>query len=282
MTNNNSEQFINGPVRYFRLIGFEFETTEKWMKFLLIIGLCNVSIVLVAQILFGALSDVELAERTAGISYLNYFLVSIGKMISLIYNRSVMVKTLNEFRMIYPSKHLEKTFKLQKYLKKYLLIERFITGFFKSITIFYCIFPVILCLTELVRNREFTYRTPLMLWYPIEIRNNYGFYIFTYLQQTWASFEVAIIILGTDLCLFSSLLQLCMHLEVIKRNILNIKPDKTEIAEKKLKKQIIYHQMVLRLAEKINDIFTPSVLFSLLASSFIICFTGYQLLGVIN
>ncbi|XP_055919517.1 putative odorant receptor 92a, partial [Eupeodes corollae] len=98
-------------------------------------------------------------------------------------------------------------------------------------------------------------------------------------HATWVS---AVTILSLDLCLFSSLLQLCVHFDIINKNILLIEATKGEEAIILLKKQVVYHQEMLSLAEKLNSVFTPSVLFSLLSSSLIICFTGFQLLGEIT
>ncbi|XP_055844547.1 putative odorant receptor 92a [Episyrphus balteatus] len=224
------------------------------------------------------MEEVDLQTRTINISYINYFLVSTAKLSSLYYYRTNINEIFKEFRQTYPTEECEKAFHLQKYLNQYLKIEKVLAGFFKTIFSFYTSFPFVLSVLELIKNGRFGFITPCMLWYGIESpKDNYFLYVLYYFSQSHASCVAATTILGLDLCLFSSLLQLCMHFDIVSKNILLIEPD--EKATVKLKEQIVYHQRLLRLAEKLNVVFTPSVLFSLLSSSLIICFAGFQLLG---
>ncbi|XP_037941919.1 odorant receptor 85f-like [Teleopsis dalmanni] len=64
----------------------------------------------------------------------------------------------------------------------------------------------------------------------------------------------------------------------ISQNISEINPEDPDCVCQ-LKNIIKEHQILLRLVKKIDGIFSPSVLLSLMSSSFILCFTTFRLLN---
>ncbi|XP_055837703.1 putative odorant receptor 92a [Episyrphus balteatus] len=255
------------------------------MKVILRMALVNVVFVVVGLCLYVAFAEINLYAKTEALLNINYYFVAVAKIITMIPNRKRILEAFNEFHETHPGKCiLENAYIYQMHEKKYKLIEKVVVKFFWSAMIFYCFQALTVSFIDLVMKGTFTFNLPwMMVWYGIEFpKENVPYYVFMYISQTWSIYVAASISLAMDLCIYSSIIQLNMRLDIICKNIINIEPDETNKAFKELQKEISAHQRFIRLAEKLNIVFTPSVLFSLLSSSLIICFTGFQLLGELS
>ncbi|XP_055844558.1 odorant receptor 67c-like [Episyrphus balteatus] len=258
-TTNKAEGFLHGTIFYCRLMGFEFENKNIRMKVLFRLGFLNELFIMLGLCLYFGSFELGLHEKIYMLLYLNYYIVSVAKVISLIYHRETILQAFNEFRETHPAETLEKAYNLQTYTKKYKIIENVLVIFFWNLIFVFCVQPILLSFIDLVKDGKFTFNLTWMVWYGIEIpKENIPIY------------------------LLISLIQLTMRFDVIRKNIMLIEPDNTNEGARKLIKEIGAHQRFISLAKKLNTVFIPSVLLSLFSSSLILCFTGFQLLGEIT
>lgn len=102
-----------------------------------------------------------------------------------------------------------------------------------------------------------------------------GIYESMYAFISWLGFTMAVTILATDLLFCSILTLISMQFKVLSQDIRDIAASEGEEAFRKLKSQVKVHQELVELSERIEEIFSPSLLMNVMTSSMVICLTGF-------
>ncbi|XP_070508199.1 odorant receptor 45a-like [Chironomus tepperi] len=144
----------------------------------------------------------------------------------------------------------------------------FLTMFFAccSATTGYCTGPIIKTfITYFYMEQPFPYELPLNATYFIEYKY-FPLYPILYLSQGYNSILSGMQNVIVDTFFFGSCINICAHFEIL-RHIIN---------DVKVKEFVEYHQKVLDLAEKINEIFSIVIFQEYLILSLIFCVIGFQ------
>ncbi|CAD7014844.1 unnamed protein product [Ceratitis capitata] len=276
--NTNFLRFTAGPVKYFKVIGICLQPPETLsIKFARFLTVLTTLLLFVHQIAFLVTPGRTFIELSAAVGLLNYTTVGAGKILFLILNRHLLLKSYTQLQVIYPSEAVERHYKLDRYLLIYKRVEILLYNFFKYILIVYLVSPIVQSFYDLWSNGAYSYRMPTIIWYPVPLEESLLEYVVYLIFESYTSFSLGTIILSADLCLFSSVSQLMLHLDLLAQRILELQPAE-QGSMNDLKAIIEYHQRILTLAQDVNSIFAPSIVFSLASSSFILCFSAYQLL----
>ncbi|XP_014103608.3 putative odorant receptor 92a [Bactrocera oleae] len=280
--NTNFTRFTAGPVRYFKFIGICLQPPERpHTKYKRMLTVLTIALMFLHQIAYILEPGRTFAEQSAAAGLLNYTTVSGGKILFLIYNRCLLLSNHCQLAALYPSAAMERHYKLEHYLRIYARVQTLLYNFFKYILIIYLIYPIAQSLYDLWSSGVYSYIMPTLFWYPVPLEQSLYVYIVYLLFACFCSFCAGLIILSADLCLFSSVSQLMLHLDLLAQRISALRPAQ-EGSLSALKAIIEYHQKILTLAHNVNSIFAPSILFSLASSSFILCFSAYQLLDDVS
>ncbi|XP_012162260.2 odorant receptor 85b-like [Ceratitis capitata] len=248
--NTNFLRFTAGPVKYFKVIGICLQPPETLsIKFARFLTVLTTLLLFVHQIAFLVTPGRTFVELSAAVGLLNYTTVGAGKILFLILNRHLLLKSYTQLQAIYPSEAVERHYKLDRYLLIYKRVETLLYNFFKYILIVYLVSPIVQSFYDLWSNGAYSYRMPTIIWYPVPLEES----------------------------LLDSVSQLMLHLDLLAQRILELQPAE-QGSMNDLKAIIEYHQRILTLAQDVNSIFAPSIVFSLASSSFILCFSAYQLL----
>ncbi|XP_053963546.1 odorant receptor 85b-like [Anastrepha ludens] len=279
---SNFVRFTAGPVKYFKIIGICLQPPETLrIKCSRFITVASIFLMLAHQIGYLLTPGRTFAEQSAAVALMNYTTVSFGKILFLIYNRHLLLKSHGQLKAIHPSVELERQYKLEHHLLFYARVEILLYRFFKYILIIYLVYPIVQSFYDLWSTGVYTYLMPALYWYPVRVEESLLVYLFYVSFQSFSSYCAGTIILSADLCLFSSVSQLLLHLELIAQRILELQPAESDSLGA-LKVIIEYHQRIFMLAHDVNAIFAASIIFSLTSSSFILCFSAYQLLGDVS
>ncbi|XP_018803913.1 PREDICTED: putative odorant receptor 92a [Bactrocera latifrons] len=266
--NTNFARFTAGPVRYLKFFGILLQQPEipcsKYQRILIVV---TIALMFLHQIGYILEPGRTFAEQSAAAGLLNYTTVSGGKILFLVYNRRLLLRSHCQLAALYPSAAVERHYKLEHYLRIYAHVQTLLYNFFKYILIVYLTYPIMQSFYDLWSSGVYSYIMPTLFWYPVPLEQSL--------------FCAAFIILSADLCLFSSVSQLMLHLDLLAQRIKELQPAE-EGSLNALKSIIEYHQQILTIAKDVNSIFAPSILFSLASSSFILCFSAYQLLDDVS
>nr|QKN21160.1 odorant receptor [Zeugodacus cucurbitae] len=280
--NTNFTRFTAGPVRYFKFIGICLQPPEmRSYKYTRILIVLTILLMFLHQIGYILTPGRTFAEQSTAAGLLNYTTVSGGKILFLIYNRHLLLNSHCQLAALYPSASLERRYKLEHYLRIYAHVQTLLYNFFKYILIIYLLYPLVQSCYDLWSNGVYSYLMPTLFWYPVPLEQSLLVYIVYFLFACFCSFCAGLIILSADLCLFSSVSQLMLHLDLLAQRISELQPAEPESLSA-LKAIIEYHQKILILAHDVNSTFAPTILFSLASSSFILCFSAYQLLDDVS
>ncbi|EDX12245.1 GD20073 [Drosophila simulans] len=102
----------------------------------------------------------------------------------------------------------------------------------------------------------------------------------TYLLQSTAAYTCTCGCLSADLMMFAVVMQVIMHFDRLAKALREFDKRCSNGAEEdlnELRSLIVYHNQVLRLTSKMNDIFGVPLLLNFLNSSMLICNVGFQL-----
>lgn len=243
--NTNFTRFTTGPVKYFKFIGICLQPPEmrstKYKRFLIVL---TILLMFLHQIGYLLAPGRTFAEQSAAAGLLNYTTVSGGKILFLIHNRRLLLSSHCQLAILYPSAAVERRYKLEHYLHIYARVQTLLYNFFKYILIIYLIYPIVQSFYDLWSSGVYSYIMPTLFWYPVPLEESLFVYIVYFLFECFCSFCAGLIILSADLCLFSSVSQLMLHLDLLAQRMHELQPAEPE-SLCALEAIIEYHQKVL-------------------------------------
>uniref|UniRef100_A0A1I8Q8I8 Odorant receptor n=2 Tax=Stomoxys calcitrans TaxID=35570 RepID=A0A1I8Q8I8_STOCA len=250
-------------------------------KYLQIAVTLNLFIVVILQIIHNVISE-DTEERLPNIIFNNYIIVGIGKILAIYYHRLAMAKAVDYLRVIYPSKAIERKYQLGDYFKFYSRLEMVIWTFYRMVGPSFLLLPLFQSFINIWLRGKFSFILPLHMWGFDEANigesSPWVLYILYYLLGGWCCLSVGMSITACDLLLYGMIIQLCQHFDLNSKQILELSPGNEMEALEQLKKIGIQHQKIMELAKEVNRIFGPSIIFSVMSSSFILCLVTYQML----
>nr|AYN64401.1 odorant receptor OR11 [Rhyacophila nubila] len=130
------------------------------------------------------------------------------------------------------------------------------------------------CIMRYIFHRDYKWNDrasmPYIIWYPFDW-TPLKVYIPTYISQIFAGFWVSSCVCSTD-CFFCILVsQVCMHYQLLQRNIENITKNTSISEQEKLKNIVEYHNQLYSFSERIEEIFSATLYVNFASSSLMIC-----------
>jgi odorant receptor len=271
------EDFIKFPKVIFKCTGWNLyqEKFKIWQKCFLIFMNCNmvISMGILGMNIVSNLHDsskfLEIISTSACMGFLTLCLV---KAYGVIYrNKNEISEVLSQLDDFLPkNRNLQIEQNIPEILTNlYRMMIIFFTIYSGSVALFNLMPVFIIVYGKFVQGIQYDLQLPYKAWYPFDINNNFNFFI-SYFLQTWASFTSLFFVAGTDLLFCVCITLLCIRFDKLKLEIESIS------FVKDLKKCVETHNQLIKISERLDEIFSPSILFNIFAASFIICFTGFQ------
>uniref|UniRef100_A0A1A9WA50 Odorant receptor n=1 Tax=Glossina brevipalpis TaxID=37001 RepID=A0A1A9WA50_9MUSC len=274
--------FVDRPKQMLKYSGIKLDKEEisfyKMYTFLVII---TIMFAIISQLWYVASCDASDPHRVIVVVYSAYFMVDLGKMVNILYRQSSLIECLAELQDICPDKDIERKYKLQHYLKSYKRVENFFYYMVIFLVITFSLDAIARSLLQLYLKGSYGYLMTVVMRPAIPYEDSLLIYISYFVLSTASGTWVAINIIAIDLCLLGCVLQLCLHFELLSKQLMELDPSKlTELeAIKKLNSIAKHHNELIGLSRKINRTFSGSMICNLMAASFVLCFLCYQMLG---
>ncbi|XP_075165044.1 odorant receptor 85b-like [Haematobia irritans] len=277
---NRFETYMKIARAIYKFLGVDLTMEpHRFYKYLQVILTLNFIFVVLLQNMYNATANDVAEVLLPNIIFANYNFVSFGKLMAMYYHRLTMTRNLEELKDLYPERKIEEKYQLERHHRMFSRLQFFIWNFYRMIAPPFLFLPLIQSTVNLWINGEFSYLVPISMW-AISTNPNMGWktYLFCYFSGGWVCICSGMSIVACDLLLYGLISQLCLHFDLISQLILEIAPDDEREGLAKLSEIVKYHRKVMELARKINSIFGPSIIFSVMSSSFILCLVTYQML----
>ncbi|XP_055852567.1 odorant receptor 85c-like isoform X2 [Episyrphus balteatus] len=217
-------------------------------------------------------------ELTAFACYAGFVVNSLCKIIAVWSGRFILKEVLCKMEEIFPKTDESITeYRLNEYYKKIEFYMRSLYIYHISTTTMFNFFPLGQSIVEkIITGGDFVYRFPFIVHYPFN-EKQFPIFYFAYFYQIMAAYILSCFFLGADLLLVAIVHLACMHFDYLARKIKNFVPTGTDEDLIELGKFIRYHDDILSLSFKINEVFKVSILMNYIASCGVICMIGFQI-----
>ncbi|XP_033149540.1 odorant receptor 67a-like [Drosophila busckii] len=116
--------------------------------------------------------------------------------------------------------------------------------------------------------------TPVSPW---DWSDNLGYYAL-YTVQALGGYTSILGHITTNLLIYTVSIQVIMHFDYLNRQLVEFKLQSSYAKEmRQLKRLIFYHNELLELVPKINEVFGLPLLLNFMTSSLVVCFVGFQM-----
>ncbi|TMW51390.1 hypothetical protein DOY81_003514 [Sarcophaga bullata] len=291
---------------FFKLANFFYLTTgmviyhsEKFSRakimagnVIFYVGIINMNYVLCLEIVYVALAinnRNKFLEATMTLSYIGFVVVGNFKMLFVWRKKRELAMFLKQLQHIYPSNRKQQEgYKLHEYLRQCTRITVAFSLIYMIAIWTYNLFTVtqFLIYEKLLGIRKIEKVLPYFMYIPWDWSQHWSYYVL-YVSQDFAGYTSAAGQISGDLLLSSCATQLIMHFNYLARSLESYKTkyqqmniNKQKEYEKDfqfLRTMIKYHTYLLGLSHQLNNIFGLPILLNFIASSFVICFLGFQM-----
>lgn len=184
--------------------------------------------------------------------------------------RIVFTDIIMELDEIIPKyRHFQKKYAIESHYKRNRLISIICSIVYITLITFFIVMP----LMEKMTNREVEWKLPFKMYYPFDTSHPL-IYPFIYAYLAWNCFTCGIEVLGCDLLFCNVTSIVSMRLEILRDEIMQIDGRSGREALIKFKELIQIHQRLIAVCEKLEDLFSLSLLGDLMASTFITCLSA--------
>jgi odorant receptor len=268
--------FIEFPLKCFKVFGsvpYEFDGSESIKKKVLRVYhfavMANLTVALTIMAIFVTKNIENLPQITENLALSGYTLMAVVKSISVLFKRKEFKELVETLSELFPkTKEEQNIFKVGKCLTSYKWIERRFTGamFFAGTNYF------VVCFVRLAATGVWYNKMPVETWFPFDAYDH-KYYNFVFAWHFINSVFTLASLVGPDLLLYAFITLLTMQFDILCSQLekINLNDDYKRITE-----LIDLHVNLLKLAQKLQDIYAISILFNFVSSSILICFVGYQ------
>jgi odorant receptor len=215
--------------------------------------------------------------------------------VSAVYgNRNVLKKLMNQLKAFscqetFPNTQTDLIVRRSKQMMKVLKVKN---SNFNARTIFYIIFfsfflkvlymiliwvfnlmPAFVMIYWYITDGSYQKKLPYFMWYPFDCFQPI-IYEICYVFVMWGAFTCAIGILSSDLMFCAVITLICMRFNVLKSKIRKVIDGK--LPKEEFKKWIDDHNEIMMAVDKVEGIFSVSILVNFVGSSLTICLVGFQ------
>lgn len=201
-----------------------------------------------------------------------FVVLTMVKLYTVYYNHKILLRIFKDLKLL--NETLEESFNgnlcfattSKKMLKVFSVLFMLLIWIFN-------LMPLVEMSNEVMNNQTLTRQLPYYMWYPFDAFQPVVFEI-CFATVSWGAFTCALGILTSDLLLCSFLTLICMQFVNLKNRLKKIIDGKKP--GKYLDAWINDHIKLLDICEKVEEIFSFSILVNFIGSSIIICLAGFQ------
>lgn len=221
------DKFIKEPTKFFKYLAIDFTIESNLrFKFLRIAMLINIVLLIILQIMYNIFAEYKNLEN---IIYISYCFMSFGKILAIMHNRVLLVKCVEQLRDLFPTRYIERKYRLQYHIQNYLWFERFIINFYIFICCEFLLMPLLQSYLWFRKYNEYPFIMPAAFWIPKKLEKSVLVYIFEYILFGFLSgLQVTTTNAGCDLFLICCISQLCLHFDLLSQRIMELQPGEDE------------------------------------------------------
>uniref|UniRef100_A0A1I8N3M0 Uncharacterized protein n=1 Tax=Musca domestica TaxID=7370 RepID=A0A1I8N3M0_MUSDO len=272
--------------------GVEVKKSKSFAEnFIFYSGVINLNYVLIMEIVYVAVAFIRgenILEAIMCLSYIGFVIVGESKMFFVFRKKPILSKFVKRLVEIFPQEfELQKTYNLSSYLRQ---SSRVTIGFALLYMILiwtYNLYAMTqyLLYEKWLGSRVVGQQLPYYTYAWWDWHDHWTYYLL-YFIHAFAGYTSATGQIASDIMLCGFATQIIMHFHYISHVLTNYKVKVDEAKDKQagrsqditfLKDIIEYHNCLLDLSEQLASVFSLPLLLNFSASSFVICFVGFQM-----
>lgn len=191
-------------------------------------------------------------------------------------NRNFLTEMIDDLDEVIPkAQHVQEKFNIEAYYKKTRVVSIACSITYSSLLIVFNIMPILEKITGLILGTNVNWELPFKFYFPFDATQDYVYPIM-YFYETWLCGKCAVEVLGSDLLFCNITSLITMRLEMLRREIVEIDVENHEQSMESLKEFVKVHQHLKKIVDKLEELYSFSLLGDILASTIITCLAAFN------
>ncbi|KAM7359177.1 putative odorant receptor 92a [Cochliomyia hominivorax] len=279
--------FVIVPFKFYSVVGIklfqwdEHDVMTIWEKIAFVVTISNLLLNFICKSTYFIFDEFENAvHMTKWSLYLAFSMNGFCKMFSVAMGRKTLLKVLKDLEHLFPRTAKERqNFKVSQGYEFIIQHLKIMVYSHWSITIMFIIFPIVQSTVEYIKTGIFIARTPYIMTYPFDVSHDWPF-IFAYGSQVLGGLSISCYFVASDTLLLSTIYLVILQFQYLCFRITNFKAQNFEKDIKELKDILEKHCRLNDFAQRVNNVFSLSILLNYIISIMVIVFIGVQIFSV--
>lgn len=216
-------------------------------------------------------------EVTEMILVIGFIVMLIMKSYFVVYrNRKILTEMIDDLDEVIPkAQHVQAKFNIEAYYKKTRLVSIVSSITYSSLLIIFNVMPILEKITGFILGTYVKWELPFKFYFPFDATQDYVYPIM-YIYETWLCGKCAVEVLGSDLLFCNITSLITMRLEMLRHEIVEIDVENHEKSLESLKDFVKVHQHLKKIVDKLEKLYSFSLLGDLIASTIITCLAAFN------
>ncbi|KAL7028557.1 hypothetical protein ACKWTF_005894 [Chironomus riparius] len=216
-------------------------------------------------------------DVTEMILVIGFIVMLIMKSYFVVYrNRKIFTEMIDDLDEVIPkAQHVQEKFNIEAYYKKIRVVSIASSLTYSSLLIVFNIMPILEKFTGFILGTNVKWELPFKFYFPFDATQDYVYPIM-YIYETWLCGKCAVEVLGSDLLFCNITSLITMRLELLRREIVEIDVENHEKSLESLKDFVKVHQHLKKIVDKLEKLYSFSLLGDILASTIITCLAAFN------
>lgn len=215
----------------------------------------------------------NLAMFTELLSTFGYAVLAIVRMVSINLRRNEFGNLMNTLNKLFPKTNEDQeASETRKCYDRFNVMRRIISGFIMSGGLIFLVGPF----TKFISTGNWINRLPFPIWFPFDPYNP-SIYNFVLLWQLHDIICINASLVGPDMMLYAFCTLISMEFDNLCKRIRELENASSNDVSQKINEMIVRHQLLIRLSENLEKIFSVVIFFNFFEASLLICMYGYQI-----
>jgi hypothetical protein len=221
----------------------------------------------------------KLLDFTEVILCIGFIVIMFIRSYNVIYsNRKILTEMIDELDEIIPKlQHVQQHYQIPMQCRHTNNVSIMCSVVYMSLLSSFDLMPMIEKLAGSIRGLSVPWQLPFKFYFPFDATEGYV-YPFIYIYLSFLCYKCAIEVLVSDLLFCNLTSVVSMNLEIISNEISKIEVKYNQKAMKKVKMLIKLHQNIIMISDKLEMIYSFSLLADIMASTFITCLAAFNAL----
>ncbi|OWR43081.1 olfactory receptor 12, partial [Danaus plexippus plexippus] len=222
--------------------------------------------------------SIDLLSRVAPCSAL--CILSTAKTLPMVTNNDILKDAVLKLRRLHQGVDLRNSFECDELMKTSTILKNIITvlvvGFVCAVVLFTSM-PGFLMAYDFFTTGTYQLQLPFFTKYFVDVFADARIYTFVYLHQFVSTVLVGLNIFAADTLFFAFCSYVKMHFRILGHYYENIVGQSESETRNNLRRCVRTHQVLIKLVNQINILYSKSTLVNIMTSSFIICLCGFNI-----